>query len=119
MAFAALGRRRPMARRRSMVASLAVASMVLVLSVQGAIAVSSAWIQEFTLNPAGPEPSTDYCNRASVTENGGPYFKSEAEPQNNTTSDCGGSPNTLPAGWLGVKVWGLRDGALCGQSSWH
>jgi hypothetical protein len=72
---------------------------------------------EVAFAPVG-EPVTDYCSKAGVVDTARNYGASFAY-RNEGAHDCGGTTNPLPAGWIGVRVDGLRDGASCGTSSWY
>lgn len=79
--------------------------------------VFSARTFEINITPIG-EPNTDYCARSGVVATARNYGQVNAYTNGGGAHDCEGSVNSLPAGWIGVRVEGYRDGGLCGSSAW-
>ena len=79
--------------------------------------VYSAQTYETVFTPIG-EPMTTYCARSGVVDTARNYGASYAYA-NGGAHSCTSPVNYLPAGWIGVKVEGFRDGVSCGVSSWY
>lgn len=77
--------------------------------------VFSARTWEFHMTPSG-EPNTDYCARSGVVDTARNYGQVNAYTNGGGAHDCVGSVNSLPAGWIGVAVEGIKNGASCGWS---
>lgn len=89
------------------------------MATQPVLAVGSSMVKVFTMNPAGGEPNSDYCDQAEVNLDFGTLlFWSKAEVYVNPTTGCNDTANSLPASWLGVKVRAMMDGAICDSSVW-
>jgi hypothetical protein len=94
---------------------------VLLLWAQPALVLAnvySAQVWEWNLTPIG-EPNTDYCARAGMVDSARNYGQVLAYTNGGGSHDCLGATNSLPAGWIGIKVEGFRDGGLCGTSSYY
>lgn len=98
---------------------MAFVSAWLVLSQPSLVAadVFSARTFETNLTPIG-EPNTDYCARSGVVATARNYGQVNAYANGGGANNCAGAVNVLPAGWIGVRVEGYRDGAFCGTSMW-
>jgi hypothetical protein len=103
--------------RRGIAAGIAI--LVLLLQPASAFAdVYSATVWLANRTPIG-EQNTDYCTRAGVVDVARNYGAVYAYLNGGGPHDCLGTGHVLPAGWIGVKVEGFKDGVSCGISSWY
>lgn len=106
-------------RRRPWRLVAAIAASWLILAHAGGVAASawSAQTYETTYDPYGAEPNTDYCSRAGIVDTARNYAQVLAYLAGG--SDCIGTTNQLPSGWIGVEALGYLNGSLCASSGFY
>lgn len=106
-------------RRQGALATVIIAlSAALVLPSPVAADAFSAQVYIFTRDPVG-EVSTDYCSRAGIVDVARNSSQVLAFLDDAGAGNCAGSVNQVPAGWIGTKAQGYRNGVLCGTSGWY
>jgi hypothetical protein len=67
--------------------------------------------------PGYSPPAASACEQAGVIDTARNY--GQVQERDYVDSSCSGSPHYVGTAYLGVKVGGFRDGALCGYSSYY